>query len=84
MSFDTIQIKKGLLEAAARYHIIRDQSINENLELALLAILIIESLTQITKIQYQTNFMSQKLIYSSLPATRCLKDEPFTRELSLK
>lgn len=82
MSFDTIQKNKGLLEAAAKYHIIRDQLINENLDFAL--IIFFEYLTQIIKIQYQTNFMSQELIDSSLPATNCLKDEPFKRELSLK
>jgi len=79
MSFDTTYQKQGLLEAAARYIIIRDQLLNERLDLtkfnqkaeaALIAAFLLQALCQ---------FASLNQFNNHCPHFCLLKDEPFTR-----
>lgn len=89
MSFDTTNKKIGLLEAAAKYFIIRDQITNDSYDFSELNFNIKQSVNEAAATAAITAYILQALCQISaanhLISNYCLhfpslKDEPFTRE----
>ena len=82
-----IFVVKGLLEAAARYLISRDESLCEKLQTSALTAAHLSSvailLAQLFKITYQTSFMQFSLYEGLVPNTCSLEYEPFA-EINIK